>query len=316
MGVSTIENGSAIPTPLDIDEIAFEIFGREKPKNLLIVEGDTDISVIENFLEINKIYDNKIEIRTSGTLDDNGISGKRKAFEYYKANKEHQNIRLLLDKDYDFILERNVRDSNIFYYDYYELENYLFDKEVLKRVLIANKLQKDQIKKIKQYFEGEQNLDLFTKCYKLRLFREFHKDKKTITVLDESTIRRYSNFVSQIKLQMCISGENSIYDGESFGQRLEKCIVDEINSIKDGLIEEIESEEILQDISHPKNLLDFFQNFYKGKDLIKILGTILKYECDLKECKQITISQSELLYNYIFSSQNLREKLLSVIASY
>lgn len=127
MSVKTIKIGSAIPETLEIDDIAEEIFDLPKPGKILIVEGETDVIVLENYLDLKKISINFL-IRTASMVDDEHRSGKDVALEYYDKHKDDREIVLLLDRDYDFICSTERNDERIIYYDYYSLENYFLKK--------------------------------------------------------------------------------------------------------------------------------------------------------------------------------------------
>ena len=100
MSVNTIELGSGIPDTIENDVNAEEYFDFSRPQKILIVEGDTDKQALENYFSINKInFD--FEIKTSEIEESK--SGKKIALEYYSNNKETQDIRLLIDRDYDFL---------------------------------------------------------------------------------------------------------------------------------------------------------------------------------------------------------------------
>ncbi|HEB2439598.1 hypothetical protein CN335_12550 [Bacillus thuringiensis] len=104
---------------------------------LLLVEGPDDMEVIDNYYlykraEYKKsfrlIQANSETIEAAFTT----TAGKKNALEQYNnLRRNDRNVICLLDRDYDFYLKENHSDSRIKYYDYYELENYLFDDSLL-----------------------------------------------------------------------------------------------------------------------------------------------------------------------------------------
>ncbi|MBZ2154956.1 hypothetical protein K1J10_09990, partial [Streptococcus australis] len=137
MSVDTIKIGSAIPEIIEIDDIAEDFFDFPKPEKVLIVEGITDKEVLDNYLYLKRI---KVDfsIRSANMIEGNSYSGKDWALQYYDRNKSNQEIKVLLDRDYDYICSSQREDEGIFYYDYYELENYFFEDKILKSILIPN----------------------------------------------------------------------------------------------------------------------------------------------------------------------------------
>ena len=154
MSVNTIKIGSAIPEIIEIDDTAEDFFDLPKPEKILIVEGDTDAIVLENYLDLEKIPKNFL-IRTTIMTNENHHSGKDIALEYYDKNKDNQEIVLLLDRDYDFICSTERTDDKIIYYDYYSLENYFFEEKVLKFALMANAVPKDKRDKILHFINSD-----------------------------------------------------------------------------------------------------------------------------------------------------------------
>ena len=107
---------------------------------LLLLEGSDDILVIKKIYELKsepmkfrllKANDENIEEKTIA-------AGKKNALNVYDDLKSKgRNIACLLDRDYDFHLNEQRNDKYIKYYDYYELENYIFEEKIL-RLLIGN----------------------------------------------------------------------------------------------------------------------------------------------------------------------------------
>ncbi|MFV0936158.1 hypothetical protein [Bacillus thuringiensis] len=104
---------------------------------LLLVEGPDDIEVINNHYLYKRSKNKKVFrlIKANSEnieADSTTTAGKKNALELYNTLRQRErNVICLLDRDYDFYLKENQSDSRIKYYDYYELENYLFDDSLL-----------------------------------------------------------------------------------------------------------------------------------------------------------------------------------------
>lgn len=110
----------------------------------------------------------KFEIRTASSLDESRIDGKKNVLAYYHDNKLDQEIRVLLDRDYDFILDLNENEENIYYY---ELENYLFEESVLEEYIVNSirEFSTEEVRKMLKTTNSDLNFSLF---YKVVLIRE------------------------------------------------------------------------------------------------------------------------------------------------
>jgi hypothetical protein len=104
---------------------------------LLLLEGPNDIEVIRNFYlfndrEVTKVF-RLINANEENTEE---VAGKRNAINYFnKLRQENRNVICLLDRDYDFYLNDTISNPRIKYYDYFELENYLFEDSLFRIVL-------------------------------------------------------------------------------------------------------------------------------------------------------------------------------------
>lgn len=316
MFINAIEQGSAIPEPLDVDDTAEEFFDFPKPNKILIVEGDSDKQALDSFIYLNKMEVN-FSIRTAQAIDDENRPGKKIAIDYYEKNKINQSIRLLIDRDYDFICSFNHEDENIFYYDFYELENYLFDEESLKRVLLANNLSLDKIKEIQEFlFSNKSEILLpLIECSKLRIFRELHKVEKTSFQLSQDIIKNYALFVSKLDIKGCLLGRNPELVGNTFEERLNNYLKYQLDNIDSDLYITINKELDNLDIKYPDTILDFLRYFYKGKDVIKFVPELLKYYGSTENYLS-DFSSSKLLNIFIFNSPLYKQKIMQVCASF
>ena len=314
MSVNTIELGSGIPDTIENDVNAEEYFDFSRPQKILIVEGNTDKQALENYFSINKInFD--FEIKTSEIEESK--SGKKIALEYYSNNKETQDIRLLIDRDYDFLCSSNCSDSHIFYYDYYELENYIFEENVIRFVLISHKVRPDKVEEIVNFLTSNSSdlLDPLITCSKLRIIRELHKNHKTTFELPTEEIQKYAYFVKHLDIIGCLIGKNPKIVGDTFQDRIEKYLKQELKSIDRNLYDKIRNQFESLEINYPNSFFEFFRYYFKGKDCIKFFPYVLK-EANILGDNLNEFSSSKLLNNYIFMSKLYKKKVNEVCNSF
>lgn len=313
MSVNTIKIGSAIPEIIEIDDIAEDFFDLPKPEKILIVEGDTDVIVLENYLDLKKIPVNFL-IRTASMVDDERRSGKDTALEYYDKNKDKQEIILLLDRDYDFICATERKDERIIYYDYYSLENYFFEEVVLKYSLMSNGVPKSQRDRILDFMNSDKQeiLNPLIECSKLRIFRKYHKDKRTPFQLNDEKIVEFADFIKCIDIKGCIHGKNPNLAGSSFEDRLHIYINQSLDDIEPELYQQIQDFLTHIEIPYPSTLIEYFKNFFNGKDSLKFIVELLLNE-NLLSSHIGRISSKETLGSYIFNSNLYQAKIQTVI---
>ena len=313
MSVNTIKIGSAIPEIIEIDDIAEDIFDLPKPERILIVEGNTDVIVLENYLDLKKTPINFL-IRAVSMVDDDERSGKDTALEYYDKNKDKQEIILLLDRDYDFICSTERNDERIIYYDYYSLENYFFEEVVLKYSLISNDVPKSQRDQILDFMNSDKQeiLNPLIECSKLRIFRKYHKDKKTSFQLNDEKIVEFADFIKNIDIKGCIHGQNPNLTGSNFKDRVLTHINQSLNDIDPELYQQIQDFLTTIPIPYPSTLMEYFKTFFNGKDSLKFIVELL-YRENLISSRIGRISSKETLGSYIFNSDLYQAKIQTVI---
>ncbi|HZG61406.1 MAG TPA: DUF4435 domain-containing protein [Anoxybacillus sp.] len=109
---------------------------------LLLLEGPDDVEVIRNFYlykgsEVKRVF-RLIKANEEEIEESNKIAGKQNALQLFKKLKsQNRNVICLLDRDFDFYLNETHRDPRVIYYDYYELENYIFEDSIF-RVILKN----------------------------------------------------------------------------------------------------------------------------------------------------------------------------------
>ena len=315
MSVKTIKIGSAIPEIIEIDDIAEDFFDFPKPEKVLIVEGITDKEVLDNYLYLKRIKVN-FSIRSANMIEGNSYSGKDWALQYYDRNKSNQEIKVLLDRDYDYICSSQREDEGIFYYDYYELENYFFEDKILKSILISNGISIDEIEKIMSFLNDKDTISLHSllECSKLRIFRKLHKDKATTFQLNDSEIKQFADFIKNIDIRSCFPGRDPNLIGENFTDRLDCYLNNNLNSINSTLYNQIQDffNSNATDISYPKTLIEYFRYFFKGKDSIKFISDFLLNE-NLIQSNLNNVSSKNVLRIYIFQSDLYKSKIKEVI---
>lgn len=163
----------------------------------LIVEGKDDADIINSYLEHKGFYTRKsypFQIITPSQykLETNDmniqvikIDGKQSVLDIIThtiENEKKEQFCCLIDRDLDFILERKSNLENVFYYDYYELENYLLSKDVISKILLAIKYKYKEIAELEDIsiiLDRLEELDDIFKDYAfLNVLREFNYHEK------------------------------------------------------------------------------------------------------------------------------------------
>jgi hypothetical protein len=80
------------------------------------------------------------------------LNGKDKVLKKAKRNKDDKKKIFLVDKDFDDILGKKVKQSNLFYLEQYSIENYLVEENSLKQYIIEEK-PKTKHKEISKSFK-------------------------------------------------------------------------------------------------------------------------------------------------------------------
>ncbi|MHC5166895.1 hypothetical protein [Enterococcus lactis] len=263
----------------------------------------------------------KIRTASIATGDGTDINGKQKALQYFYDNKESDdpvNLKLLLDRDYDFILEIDEKEADIFYYDFYELENYLFDIETLRAFFLSCYINSTfQEEEFKSLFEEIINFDISENLlflYYLFLYRELHFHNKTPIKMDK--IVEYSEFIKKINYGGILNGKDPMVGDGNLNERISSYIKNNLDKIEIGLFDDIVKFIEEKSIERPDTFLRFCQFYFKGKILlnkfsilIKLIGkdTHLKYSNNIIDL---------LLNNLIFHNKNFEAKISSIEASF
>lgn len=111
----------------------------------IYVEGPTDKSIIENYLEYKEINKNVIEIETidfdtyKDKFDDLDLrSNKDKLIAFARILKEQKiknKIDCVIDKDFDELIENIEENDYIMYTDFSCIESYFYDEKNISKIL-------------------------------------------------------------------------------------------------------------------------------------------------------------------------------------
>ncbi|GIN71150.1 hypothetical protein J14TS2_16250 [Bacillus sp. J14TS2] len=249
---------------------------------LLIVEGVDDIQVLQKYYYF---YNNgslpfKVVL---GSLDEK-MGGKKRALDAYSENKTKFNqVFCLIDRDFDFHLGEESDDKNVFYYDYYELENYLFDSEILKLLFgrFFNCTTIDQYNVLVQ--ELQHLATIYVPYSQLAYFRELHFRGKTEILLSEDGINKFSKIV-KIKPERIINDDSLEDRGVPTAERIEKFLekeLSEINLTIQRIKDNFSHDSFLliagaREINEESEGLDFFRYFISGKFILGSLAILFK----------------------------------------
>lgn len=247
-------------------------FGFQTDEKILIVEGSDDIQVIKKYY----FYQDKpLPFRVVKPEEVNErISGKKTALKFYdEYNEVMPNIHCLLDRDFDFVLGLNREDSRIFYYDYYELESYLFEDKLLK-ILISRFYDTDEVSYRKVLSKFNEIAKLFEHFSHLCLSREiyFHEGNETVGRAIASAAK--SNLFSVLE------DSSQEYKGLNHIDKVKKYLNKELSIVNMELkdIHDLLEDEAIASTSltTQERVFDFFRNFISSKYVIKSLIYLLK----------------------------------------
>lgn len=111
----------------------------------IYVEGPTDKSIIENYLEYKDINKNVIEIETidfdayKDKFDDLDLrSNKNKLIAFARILQEEKvknKINCVIDKDFDELIENIEENNHITYTDFSCIESYFYDEKNISKIL-------------------------------------------------------------------------------------------------------------------------------------------------------------------------------------
>ncbi|QPQ35565.1 DUF4435 domain-containing protein [Lysinibacillus sp. JNUCC-52] len=214
--------------------LAEDFFGYSENNNdILLVEGSDDIQVIKKFYYHRRNGD--IPFRVVKAEDLNEIlSGKKNALKAYEKYKdEKSNLICLFDRDLDFFLNENCKDDRIHYYDFYELENYLFDESILK-LFFDRYYDCDEIELFEKMLDEFNNIsDLLFHYPKLSLIRELNFK---YNFLNEEELDKIVK-LSKTKPIQIFNNQAEKYRNLDLLQKFDLFISEELNKVNTSLVE-------------------------------------------------------------------------------
>lgn len=301
-----------------------EMFGfDEYSDKILLVEGVDDIRVINSYYYYKDIEDLPFRVVRAEELDEK-VSGKKnalKAFENYK--EEFANIICLLDRDFDFFLGEEISDERIFYYDYYELENYLFDETVLKRLAARYFSCNNNTIFEKILLELQEKVPVFLPYMKLGLFRECcykNPSLKDKVGVDQEGIEKIAKIIRTNPVSI-LERKKGEFSNLSPSEKIMKFISDELNQIQVNM-ENIE-ESILQDEVASTSMgffeindLSFFKYGIGGKLILGALQHLMKEDftsAEFNKAGNLLSLENSLKNDWIPGSSKEFSNLMDVI---
>ncbi|MCS0674639.1 DUF4435 domain-containing protein [Cytobacillus firmus] len=247
---------------------------------ILLLEGPDDIEVITNFY-LYKGKDVKKNFRlvkaNDRDIDDSSpVAGKQNALKLFtRLKQESRNVICLLDRDYDFHLGEKVSDHRVIYYDYFELENYIFEEKVFKIIVknICNYPDDEYYKKIISIF---QKIEESCKPYILLCFlREVHFRKDVLTDQQLEKILQILKIKPESMMQMKhLPISDPLKRIECFIQMEIEKVGLNLDLIQDIINRNHYVSSSIMDVSDPLNL---FRYAIKGKVISNSLQFFFKY---------------------------------------
>ena len=155
-------------------------------------------------------------------------------------------------------------------------------------------------------------LNPLIECSKLRIFRKYHKEKKTPFQLNEEEIIKFANFIKKLDIKGCIQGKNPYLAGSNFKDRLHTYVNQSLEDIDPKLYSQIQEFISCIQISYPTTLIEYFKTFFNGKDSLKFFVELLFYE-ELISSHIGRISSRDTLESYIFHSDLYKNKVQTII---
>ncbi|SLK12258.1 DUF4435 domain-containing protein [Bacillus toyonensis] len=249
-------------------------------EKLLLLEGPDDIEVIRNFY----LYKNGgtkgkfrlIKANETEFDETNTVAGKRNALNLFeKLKQEKRNVICLLDRDYDFYLKETYQDPKVKYYNYYELENYLFEDSLL-RVVLKHVYDYPDFQCYEQILLSLHDIEKACKPYVLMCFlREVNYRKGVLTEEQITKVLKIIKVTPHSMMEMRHLGiDNALQRISSYIEtELEKVNLS-IERVKEIIHQNDFELGSLIDISKP---LDLFRYAIKGKVVVSCFTFFLKY---------------------------------------
>lgn len=219
-----ITKGTSIFETIDSLVAAKLFFNKEDDDYpILMVEGKDDVNVIQRYYYHNRKGKVPFKIVLAEDLNQKN-NGKKNALNAYQKYKKHfSKIFCLLDKDYDLLLgeDLSATDSNISYYDYYELENYLFEEPILRLFFDRYFECTDNSDFYALRKELEEAAEIYHPFSKASIFRELFYREMTNEKLDEEEIKHIANATKKSP-QSILENNSPVFSNYSLKEKVEK----------------------------------------------------------------------------------------------
>lgn len=275
----------------------------------LIVEGKDDVEVINSYLEHRGFYTKtsypfQIITPTQYKLETNDmnvqvikVDGKKSVLNIINQvieNEKKEQFCCLIDRDLDFILGENQVLENVFYYDFYELENYLLSEDVLIKILLAIKhkyssiaeladvtLISNRIKELDNIFENYAFLNVLREFnFYGKLDSSYRKSseelKKIIDLAAKDHVSKLNYYCQSLTLNESI---NQLFDEE-----LKHCslCMEELKKRHPEVVKVVTNHSILKELVDGKRLMNMFLISLKHVFLNNQKNEILDFSLRLK----------------------------------
>lgn len=303
---------------------------RKKSDKLLIVEGKTDVTVLKKYLiekkkseAIRVIEAKEHEEKKDEDLDiSSKVSGKRNALNLYRRLIEDgRDVRCLLDRDLDVIIGRHSLESDIFFYDFYELENYIIEDSIFEKyinLIIESKYEPDQVYSLIN--AGLMEFQVASEPYlTVELLKEYDSMRNVLSLdLKASLVKICSCKMHQVIHRSDIPGDNFLDKILQYTEHhLKECEsnLEQLNSLTTKLLG--------LELPVFSSSFEIYKYFIKGKDIPNIVGIIARnlekeHKDNLKYLKNVNdVINRFLILDWIINNSPKFDSLIErIIASY
>lgn len=250
-----------------------------EPRDYLIVEGKSDHELISYYFKFHYeqgppfviLYKNK------GTN-----VNKNQVFSLFNSYKDKiENLQILVDCDEDELFGFKDTSPRVHYYNTWEIENHLFEKDVLYYIFLEKNPKKspDEIKQIVEEFLKSQIIVYSSKLYLVQQYiHYFYKDCKNSEALKEKLVKVTSENIKGLSRKHgCEMSDVECLKQKVFEQEEISILVEYYNEVIEKYLS-IEIENLNKEELYLKYIRGSFllKNF---KDLVfKMLNLKIKYD--------------------------------------
>ena len=277
-----IKEGSSVTETIDSLLAADTNFGYiEDDAPIILVEGKDDKELIDRYYYHRNGESNPFRVAVGEDFDEK-VNGKKMALRsFHKIKNKYSRVFMLVDRDFDFFVGENLSstDSDIFYYDYYELENYLFEDAILKLYFdrYFDCVDEAQFEKLKR--ELKKVICILEPFSQLSFIRELiYRDRLNIELEEEHKIHIAS--IAAKNPSGVLQNKSNSYIGLRSKEKVEKYIdfeLDKIGLNLDCLIDSMSGEEVASDLANYEDPVYFFKFLISGKSIINSLNIIIEH---------------------------------------